>query len=150
MMTGALMNPGLLHSPQLAAIAAFIMAFIGTDSFGQERASGDVAGVYPYAGGAVLASPKSLGVMPTNRIANVPVLNPIAPDAPRQGSVVIPEHQTAINQMLQSHEFTIGGKKEGAGFAKTPGPTGTNLDLDAVKLRISRDKIMLRAQFSFN
>jgi hypothetical protein len=29
-------------------------------------------------------------------------------------------------------------------------PVGTNMDLDAVKLRISRDKVMLKAEWTFN
>jgi hypothetical protein len=52
--------------------------------------------------------------------------------------------------MLQSHEFTFGTKSKPAGFAAKNPAVGTNMDLDAVKLRVSRDKVMIKAEWTFN
>jgi hypothetical protein len=154
MLTVAIMNPGLMHSFTFMAVAAVVLlASMCRACLAQERAAGAPAGTYPYAGQAIAAQKSLQHNSSAVKMMNAPVLNTIAPDAPRIGSISLPEHQSAIDQMLQSHEFTFNAKqtRKALGFAKTqPGPTGTNLDLDAVKLRISRDKILIKAEWTFN
>jgi hypothetical protein len=52
--------------------------------------------------------------------------------------------------MLQSHEFTFGTNGRASNFSSKRPPVGTNMDLDAVKLSVSRDKVLLKAEWSFN
>jgi hypothetical protein len=79
-----------------------------------------------------------------------PVLKTISPDA-APSSLALSENRTVVDQMLQSHEFTFGRNRKASNFAGgSRPPVGTNLDLDAVKLRISRDKVIVKAEWTFN
>ena len=75
---------------------------------------------------------------------NAPVLNPIAPEA---RSLAISERRGAIDQMLQTHEFSFGG---GTALGSKDVGRATGVDLDRVKIRVSRGSVMLKAQFTFN
>ena len=119
------------------------------DSAAQERAGLPVNGSYPYAQ-AVLAAPKSAGAERAPKNLSAPVLNAITPEASAPPSLVLPERRTAIDQMLQSHEFTFGAKPKPSAFAAKNPAVGTNMDLDAIKLRVSRDKVMIKAEWKFN
>jgi hypothetical protein len=77
-----------------------------------------------------------------------PVLTNIAPEG-RSQAIVLPERRSAIDQMLQSHEFTFGNGRA-ANVSGKRLSAGSAMDPDAVKLRVSRDKILLKAEWSFN
>jgi len=106
-----------------------------------------VPGSYPYAA-SVLASPKPIRAETDRKNLNDPVLTSIAPDTHGPSSISLPERRTAIDHMLQSHEFTF--PAGGSRYSGSRPPSGTNMDLDAIKLRVSRDKVLLKAEWSFN
>ena len=116
------------------------------DCAAQERAGMQVARSFPFPP-SVVAGTKS--VRADGVKLSEPVMNPIAPDARSQSSLVLPERRTVVDEMLQSHEFKFDAKPKASGLAKSPA-VGTNMDLDAVKLRISRDKVILKAEWTFN
>jgi hypothetical protein len=64
--------------------------------------------------------------------------------------MALPERRSPIDQMMESHEFTFGKNRRAANYAGSRPPTGTALDLDAVKLRVSRDKVIVKAEWTFN
>lgn len=74
-----------------------------------------------------------------------PVLNSITPDAK---SLVISERRGAVEQMLQSHEFSFGQRN--SSLASKDAAKSTGVDLEKVRLRLSRNSVLLRAQFTFN
>ena len=78
-----------------------------------------------------------------------PVWTTIAPSSPSP-AIVLPERRTAVDQMLQSHEFTFGTSGRASGTSGKRLIAGSGMDLDAIKLRVSRDKVLLKAEWSFN
>ena len=129
--------------PGLALAAAVLAGTPWTNCAAQDRAGTQVAGTYPYAA-SVLAAPKPIG----RKNLNDPVLTTITPDIPGPAAISFPERRTALDHMLQSHEFTFpAGGRDLAGNRLT---SGTNMDLDAIKLRVSRDKVLLKAEWLFN
>ena len=99
--------------------------------------------------GAMMAADnrKSIGGDASVPSINAPVLNPISPDA-RNQSLSITERRGAIEQMLQSHEFSFGHRQRS--LASKDAAKSTGVDLDRVKLRVSRDSVVIKAQFTFN
>jgi hypothetical protein len=115
----------------------------------QERPAwqANVARTYASAAGE---APKSVRSDSPLKNLQTPVLKTISPDA-APSALALPEHRTVVDQMLQSHEFTFGRNRKASNFAGANRPAaGTNLDLDAVKLRISRDKVIVKAEWTFN
>lgn len=79
-----------------------------------------------------------------------PVLNTRAPETAKSSqALALGDGRGAIGQMLESREFTIGNPRSRSRELKDAG-TYNGVDLDRVKLRISRDKVLVRAEFSFN
>lgn len=76
-----------------------------------------------------------------------PVMTTIAPEPAKAQSLSLGDHKGAIEQMLQSHEFSFG---KGRSHLKEGGVPPSGMDLDSVKLRISRNKILVKAEFFFN
>jgi hypothetical protein len=79
-----------------------------------------------------------------------PVLTTIAPESGKSSQATgFPERRGALEEMLQSHEFSIGNSR-----ARVLGMKGTEtsagVDLESVKVRISRNRVLIRAQFLFN
>ena len=112
----------------------------------EDRAPNQIPGAYPYASGLVAkAQHVEVGV----KNLSTPVLKVIAPDPPSP-AIALPERRSAIDQMMESHEFTFGRNRRAANYAGSRPPAGTGLDLDAVKLRVSRDKVLLKAEWTFN
>jgi hypothetical protein len=102
-----------------------------------------------YASAATEVSKSPRGDSPLKNL-QTPVLKTISPDT-APSALALPEHRTVVDQMLQSHEFTFGRNRKSSNFAGTSRPAvGTNFDLDAVKLRISRDKVIVKAEWTFN
>jgi hypothetical protein len=115
----------------------------------QERPAWQANVARPYASAATEAPKSTRGDAPLKNL-QTPVLKTISPDT-APPSLSLPENRTVIDQMLQSHEFTFGRNRKASNFAGANRPTsGTNLDLDAVKLRISRDKVIVKAEWTFN
>ena len=106
-----------------------------------------LAGSYPYAATVLSASPRAEQAGRKN--LSEPVMTTISPDAQEPSAIALTERRSPIDQMLQSHEFTFGAKGRSNFSSKRP-PVGTNMDLDAIKLRVSRDKVLLKAEWSFN
>ena len=77
-------------------------------------------------------------------LSAAPVLKVIAPDPPSP-AMALPDRRSTIDQMMESHEFTFGRNRRAANYAGSRPSAGTGLDLDAVKLRVSRDKVLLKA-----
>ena len=118
------------------------------DSAAQERGGLQAARAFPFTA-SVVAVPKSASADHGTKLSG-PVVNPIAPDARAQSSLVLPERRTMLDEMLQSHEFKFGTKPKASTLTSSSPPVGTNMDLEAVKLRISRNKVMLKAEWTFN
>lgn len=118
------------------------------DCGAQERASLQAARAFPFTA-SIVAVPKSAHSDHGTKLSG-PVVDPIAPNARSQSSLVLPERRTMLDEMLQSHEFKFGTKPKTSSLASSSPPVGTNMDLDAVKLRISRNKVMLKAEWTFN
>jgi hypothetical protein len=129
--------------------AAILAGIAWSGCAAQERTGMQVTGTYPYAA-SVLSAPKSLRVENGQKNLNEPVMSTIAPESSRPSAIVLPERRSAVDQMLQSHEITFGTSSRASNFSSKRPPVGTNLDLDAIKLRISRDKVLVKAEWSFN
>jgi hypothetical protein len=114
-------------------------------SAAQERAGALAAGSYPFAA-AVLGGSKSTPAGRKN--LGEPVLTTIAPEA-SDPAMVLPARRTPVDRMLQSHEFTFGtGNRSHTGGKGLV--AGSGMDLDAIKVRVSRDKVLVKAEWSFN
>jgi hypothetical protein len=108
--------------------------------------------VRPYSYGAyVPGNSRSAIVEPGLQAIGAPVLNTIAPESTNVlPAIVNAQRRGAIDQMLQSHELRFGTSRSRAlGLKDTPNPAG-GVDLDAIRVRISRNKVLIRAQFTFN
>src|SRR5258706_13712240 len=127
-----------------SAAAAALWGIQPGECTAQERASVQLAGPYPYAQ-SVLAAPKSVRAEALHKNLSEPAVATIAPDAPGSSALAIPERRTAVDQMMQSHEFTFGTGSRSNFSSKRP-PVGTNMDMDAIKLRVSRDKVLFKAE----
>lgn len=115
----------------------------------QERPAWQANVARTYASAATEA-PKSAHGDSAMKNLQTPVLKTISPDT-APPSLALSENRTVVDQMLQSHEFTFGRNRKASNFAgASRPPIGTNLDLDAVKLRISRDKVIVKAEWTFN
>jgi hypothetical protein len=124
------------------------VACFSVHSDAQERAGLQIAPSFPFAA-SIVTVPKSARSESGAKLSG-PVIDTIAPDARSQSSLALPERRTVIDEMLQSHEFKFGTKPKASALTSKRPPVGTNMDLDAVKLRISRDKVMLKAEWTFN
>ena len=130
-----------------AGLATMVFA-AATDAFAQERQGWQASVARPYSPAA--EAPKSARSESPLKNLQTPVLKTISPDT-ASSALALSEHRTVVDQMLQSHEFTFGRNRKSANFAGTTRPAvGTNLDLDAVKLRVSRDKVIVKAEWTFN
>ena len=121
---------------------------LGIECAAQERTGMPIARSFPFTP-SVVAGTKSVRADQDAKLSG-PVMDPIAPDARSQSSLVLPERRTIVDEMLQSHEFKFGTKPKASNLAAKAPPVGTNMDLDAVKLRISRDKVLIKAEWTFN
>ena len=91
---------------------------------------------------------KSLRPQSNPHAISAPVITTIAPDSARSSqSMALPDRKGAIEQMLQSHEFSFGNRRS---QLKEGGALNSGVDLDSVKLRVSRNKILVKAEFLFN
>ena len=106
---------------------------------------------YAAAAAAAATSAKSARADSPLKNLHTPVLKTIAPDS-APAALSLPEGRGVVDQMLQSHEFTFGRNRKASNFAgeRRAFSTGSNVELDAVKLRISRDKVILKAEWTFN
>ena len=79
-----------------------------------------------------------------------PVLRTLAADVSvNSKSMVLPEKRvSAVNEILRTHEFSIGAPALRA-FSGAEAGSRSGLDFKAIKLRTSRSKVMLRADFTF-
>lgn len=106
-------------------------------------------GAYRY-GSGVAEKRQAPGPDPGPNQLLAPVLNPIAPDSGKaSGAFALPAPRGAIEHMLQSHEFSFRAPRNRSSVLGE-GAAGNGIDLDSVKVRIARDKVLIRAQFSFN
>jgi hypothetical protein len=127
-------------------VIGIVVAAVAVPCCAQDRAPNLIAGAYPYAAGVVSkAQHTETGI----KNLSAPVLKVIAPDPPAP-AIALPDHRSAIDQMMESHEFTFGRNRRAANYAGTRPPAAGGLDLDAVKLRVSRDKVILKAEWTFN
>lgn len=131
----------------LASVVVSSAGALAAPAIAQERVALQANVASPYA--AAVTAPAARVDSPLKNL-QTPVLRTIAPDAP-PAALVLPEHRTVVDQMLQSHEFTFGSNRKAANFAGgSRPPSGTSMDLDAVKLRVSRDKVIIKAEWTFN
>ena len=107
-----------------------------------------IARPFPFAP-AVIAGTKSARVDQGTKLSG-PVIDTISPDGRSPSTLALPERRTVVDEMLQSHEFKFGTRPKASALASKAPPIGTNMDLDAVKLRISRNKVILKAEWTFN
>jgi len=79
-----------------------------------------------------------------------PVLRPLAADVSvNSKTMALPEKRvSAVNEILRTHEFSIGAPALRA-FSGAEPVSRSPLDFKALKLRTSRSKVMLRADFTF-
>jgi hypothetical protein len=93
---------------------------------------------------------KSVRIDSSTPNTGVSAMNTAASDTSKTTeSTLLPERRGSVQDMLQSHEFTFANPRKRALNLKD-GSTSNGLDLDAVKLRLSRDKVLVRVEFSFN
>lgn len=140
-----------LSSAVQALVHAMLATMLGCFALScaaQERPGWQASAAAAYASSAVVATKPRTNDSPLKNL-QTPLLRTIAPDA-APSAIVLPEHRTAVDQMLQSHEFTFGRNRRASNFAGGRAPAGTAMDLDAVKLRVSRDKVMIKAEWTFN
>ena len=131
-----------------AGIATMVLA-IAPDANAQERPGWQASVARSYAPAATDASKSARSESPLKNL-QTPVLKTISPDT-APSALALSEHLTVVDQMLQSHEFTFGRNRKASNFAgASRSPVGTSFDLDAVKLRISRDKVIVKAEWTFN
>ena len=121
---------------------------LALDCEAEERGGAETVRSFPFAP-SLVAGPKSARVDQGAKLSG-PVMDPIAPDTRSQSSLTLPSRRTVVDEMLQSHEFKFGTKPTASTLASKSPPVGTNMDLDAVKLRISRNKVILKAEWTFN
>ena len=131
----------------MSIVMALVAAVTWNECAAQERAGTQMTGNYPYAAAVLAAKPTRIETGRKN--LSEPVMTTIAPDS-GPSAIVLPERRSAVDQMLQSHEFTFGTKSSASNFSGKRPPAGTSLDLDAIKLRVSRDRFLLKAEWSFN
>lgn len=143
--------PNRISLPALfcAGIATLVFA-IGTDASAQERPGWQGSASIPRNYAPATDAPKAARSESPLKNLQAPVLKTISPDT-APPALALSERRTVVDQMLQSHEFTFGRNRKSENFAgATRPPVGTNLDLDAVKLRVSRDKVIVKAEWTFN
>ena len=107
--------------------------------------------VRPYNyGAAVLDSHKSIRAEQHFQGIGAPVLTTIAPDDSIRSSQVMafPERRSAAEKILQSHEFRFDTSRSRA-LGLKGGNTSNGIEMDAVKVRVSRNKVLIRMEFSF-
>ncbi|MBK7471636.1 MAG: hypothetical protein IPI73_14490 [Betaproteobacteria bacterium] len=93
---------------------------------------------------------KSVRVEAEPAPVGAPVLNTRAPATAKSAqALALGNGRGTIGQMLQSREFIIGNPRSRSRELRDAG-TYNGIDLDRVKLRISRDKVLVGAEFSFN
>jgi len=141
--------PNRVSFPALLCAGIVVVLFAASrDTRAQERPGWQESVARPYAAAADPA--KSARTESPLKNLQTPVLKTISPDA-APSALALPEHRTVVDQMLQSHEFTFGRNRKASNFAgASRSPVGTSFDLDAVKLRISRDKVIVKAEWTFN
>lgn len=105
-----------------------------------------------YGSGAPAAEiPKLTAGEPGLRAIRAPVLNTIAPERTN----VLPaigwsDRRGAIEQILQSHELSFRTSRSRTLGLTDAQSASSGVDLDSIKVRISRNKFLVRAQFTFN
>ena len=140
--------PNRTSFPALFCAGIATMLAITSDVRAQERPGWQASVARTYAPAA--EAPRAARSDSPLKNLQTPVLKTISPDT-APSVLALSEHRTVVDQMLQSHEFTFGRNRKSANFAGTTRPpVGTNLDLDAVKLRVSRDKVIVKAEWTFN
>ena len=93
----------------------------------------------------VPATEKSARPESTLQAISAPVMTTIAPEPAKSQALSLSDRRSAVEQMLQSHEFSLGHRSQ---FRE--GVSTSAMDLESVKLRISRNKVLVRAEFLFN
>ncbi len=128
------------------AMIGVALAVVVAPCRAEDRAPNLIPGAYPYAASVVAkAQHAETGI----KNLSAPVLKVIAPDPPAP-AIALPDRRSAVDQMMESHEFTFGRNRRAANYAGSRPPAGSGMDLDAVKLRVSRDKVLLKAEWTFN
>ena len=89
---------------------------------------------------------KSVRPESTLQAISAPVISTIAPEPAKSQALSLTDRRSAVEQMLQSHEFSFGNRRS----QLKEGASNSGMDLESVKLRISRNKVLVRAEFLFN
>ncbi|MEO6626466.1 MAG: hypothetical protein ABIN37_16800 [Burkholderiaceae bacterium] len=76
-----------------------------------------------------------------------PSQNLVAPQKSTDRASAIPDPQNAIQRMLRARELSFAPAQR---LDHDPRAANYGMDLSAIKLRMSRDSVVLRAHFSFN
>jgi hypothetical protein len=139
---------GLAARQVLPASIATVLVLGVLPALGQEVAKVEIGNRTLRVAG--IDQTKSVRTDSSLQSINAPVFNVIAPDSPRTSSALaFPERRSAVAEMLQAHEFNLGSLgRHSRGLNDSSAVNG--LGMDSVKLRISRNKVLLRVRFSFN
>jgi hypothetical protein len=116
------------------------------------EASAAEEGARPYRFGAPAPGNfRTAIVQPRLQAMGAPVLNTIAPESTNLlPAIAGAERRGAFDQMLQSHELNVFSTRSRPLGLKDAQTASGAVDLDSIKVRISRTKVLIRAQFSFN
>lgn len=126
-----------------AVTAAFALVFPGAAI--ADDAAATPLRTYPFTPVAV-GRTKSINPEGMHPPVGAPSQNFTGPEKSAEHRSLIPDPQNSIARMLQARELSFAPKK----LEQDPRATNSNVDLSAIKLRVSRDSVMLRAQFTFN
>jgi hypothetical protein len=140
-------SPSFRRTSASCGSLTLAVAALAAPCCAQDHAPNLIPGAYPYAASVVAKAQHGDSGM--KNLSAAPVLKVIAPDPPSP-AMALPDRRSTIDQMMESHEFTFGRNRRAANYAGSRPSAGTGLDLDAVKLRVSRDKVLLKAEWTFN
>lgn len=108
--------------------------------------------VRPYSYSAAAASAAKRAHPEWGRSTSEPITQNVTAPEPRGGNraSTVPDWRTSIEQMLQAREFSFSPSHFRPAGKPTDIRASGYADLTGVKLRISRDAVIIRAQFTFN